>query len=151
MSGRVAMVGILEKLLNRTWTERFLLMEAVMVLAVTRVVVGTLEFRRYQRWLGRPNRETLESLREESAETGRKVGWAVRAASSRTPWKCTCLVQAAAVQIMLRRRSIPGTLYLGVCRSSEGLTAHAWVRCGSEVLAGDAGHREYTVISAYGA
>ena len=40
---------------------------------------------------------------------------------------------------MLKRRGIPGTVYLGVMKDENRpvtLAAHAWVRCGSIILTG---------------
>ena len=78
------------------------------------------------------------------------IGWAVRAMARRTPWESACLVRAVAAKRMLRRRGIPSTLYLGLARDeSRELEAHAWLRCGSHLLAGQPGHERYAVVSTF--
>ncbi|MFC1702627.1 lasso peptide biosynthesis B2 protein [Pseudomonadota bacterium] len=85
-------------------------------------------------------------------ETARSIGWAVRTAASFTPWKSTCLVQVLAAQSMLRKQGIAGVFYLGATNNGEeqdssGFLAHAWLMCNGEFITGEAGHKQYTVVS----
>ncbi len=58
------------------------------------------------------------------------------------PWKCTCLVNAIAAKIMLKRRNIPATIYFGMAKDSDKkIVAHAWVKCGDIYVTGE--HIEY--------
>jgi hypothetical protein len=71
-----------------------------------------------------------------------------------TPYRLqsVCLPQAVATQWMLKRRRIAGTLYLGVAKDEtqpEKLAAHAWLRCGTFILTGAAGHRQFTVVATF--
>jgi hypothetical protein len=53
---------------------------------------------------------------------------------------------------MLKRRHIAGTLYLGVAKDktkTEGLAAHAWLRCSNIILTGQEGHRQFTVVAMF--
>ena len=51
---------------------------------------------------------------------------------------------------MLRRRGVPGTLYLGMTKNPKGeLEAHAWLRSGSAVLTGGGSSNQYTVLAAF--
>lgn len=53
---------------------------------------------------------------------------------------------------MLKRRNIPGTVYLGVAINKtipDKLSAHAWLRYGSAILTGADGHRQFTVVSTF--
>lgn len=88
------------------------------------------------------------------AEQARAIGWAIRTAGRHTPWESACLVQALAAKRMLHPPGIPGMLLLGVTKDmkAEGaneLSAHAWVRCGEDILVGEKGHDRFTVISAF--
>ena len=98
-------------------------------------------------------RERLESPRAITRLQdfkAKQIGWAVVTMSYRTFWQSTCLVQAIAVQLMLNRRGIPGTLYLGAVKDKENkLHAHAWVRCGKSILTGAEGHQRFSVISTF--
>jgi len=64
------------------------------------------------------------------------VVWSVRAAARRIPF-ATCLSQALAVQLLLARRGIESTLWLGARRTEVGnFSAHAWVQCGGRFVIG---------------
>jgi len=89
--------------------------------------------------------------REEALMIGRLVA----AASRYTPWQSLCLAQVLVVQRLLANRHIPGQFYLGVRRGCEltddptGLSAHAWLQCGEDIVNGRAGHERFTVVSAF--
>ncbi len=81
------------------------------------------------------------------------IGRLVSAAARVTPWQSLCLVQVLVTQRLLAKRNIPGRFYLGVRRGCEvtdgfaGLSAHAWLQCGDEIVNGAAGYERFTVVS----
>lgn len=83
------------------------------------------------------------------------IGRLVAAAARFTPWQSLCLTQVLVVQRLLARRNIPGQFYLGVRRGRErtddptGLSAHAWLQCGDDIVNGRAGHERFTVVSTF--
>jgi hypothetical protein len=83
------------------------------------------------------------------------IGRLVAAASRITPWQSLCLTQVLVVQRLLASRNIPGQFYLGVRRGCEltddptGLSAHAWLQCGDDIVNGKAGHQQFTVLSTF--
>jgi hypothetical protein len=51
---------------------------------------------------------------------------------------------------MLRRRDLSGTLYLGVAKDGDGkIQAHAWLRCGNDILTGGRSYQRYAIVAAY--
>ena len=80
-----------------------------------------------------------------------QISRAVIRAAAHTPWESACLAQALAAQRMLRRRNIPGALYLGIIKgdATRPMRAHAWVRCGDLFITGAEGHRAFTVLSVF--
>lgn len=137
---------------RRSRTERILLLEAFVLLAVARLGVLILPFRWLAKSLGHHMKETAESIQPADLQLARMIGWAVRSAANYTPWESVCLPQAVAAKWMIKRRGIPGTLYLGVMKDetkAEKLAAHAWVRCGQVILTGAKGHLQYTVVSTF--
>ena len=136
-----------------TWARRRLLAEAVLCLAVARASVLSVPFRHISRRLGTHGRES--SAAAHAAPTLAVVGdivWSLQAASRRLPWRCACLEQGIAGKMMLRRRRIASTLYLGVARADDDVrevTAHAWLRSGPLLITGAAGHDRYTVVSSF--
>jgi hypothetical protein len=68
-----------------------------------------------------------------------RIVWAVHAASRRLPGGRTCLVEALAADVMLRRRGYAPVLHLGVRKRNdreELLDGHAWVVCDNRVVVG---------------
>ena len=94
-------------------------------------------------------------LQVAQSEEALAIGRLVATASKFTPWQSRCLTQVLVVQKLLAKRAIPGQLYLGVRRGSElnddptGLSAHAWLQCGEDIVSGKAGHERFTVVSAF--
>ena len=75
--------------------------------------------------------------REHEDEIIRRVQWAINAVAARCSW-ATCLVQALAADVMLRRRGIPSVLRFGV-RPDDGrggIEGHAWLECSGGVVVG---------------
>ena len=137
---------------RRTHAERLLLMEAFFLLGVARLAVLALPFKYLAVSLGRHMNEMDAPVSVPDLNLARKVGQAIRSAAGYTPWESVCLAQAVAAQWMLKRRHIAGTLYLGVAKDEtkpEKLAAHAWLRCGTMILTGETGHRQFTVVSTF--
>ncbi len=100
---------------------------------------------------GEYNTETDEEITPEIRTKARQVGWAVVIASRNLPGEFACLPQALAAQIMLKRRGIPATLYLGAAfkPTKDALKAHAWTRAGNVIVTGAPQHLEYRVVASF--
>lgn len=77
-----------------------------------------------------------------------QIGWAIDAASRRVP-RASCLTQAVAGQILLRRHGIASTLQVGVIRDQQGFRAHAWIEEGGRILIGGIGSRQFTAMTEF--
>lgn len=145
---------------------RRLLIEAVGWLGLSRAAMAILPYRRVASLLRLTPSDPSEAALSSHADRGidgcphdaasagshgaEVIGWAVQAAAARTPWLSTCLVQSLAGSAMLRRHDLPGVVYLGVAKDTEGkLIAHSWLRSGGRILTGAAGYQRYSVIAAY--
>jgi len=130
--------------------EQRLFLEAMLWLALSRLAILVVPFRRIAHFLGHTMVETpSHPLPHMTAPL--QISWAVRTAGRYTPWESKCLAQAMAAKMMLKRRRFPTTLYLGLLKEGEkGLSAHAWLRCGDLVLTGAPVHRQFTVVAAFG-
>jgi hypothetical protein len=69
-----------------------------------------------------------------------RVASAIGRAALRLPWKPTCLAQAAAAQLMLTRRVLPGVVVIGLrppaAGSRQPMEIHAWLAGRVGVLTG---------------
>lgn len=129
-----------------------LLAEAGGLLVVARLAVWFVPFRRLATHLGDEMAESPAADTEAQRAAAAPIGWAVRTLGRRLPGMSQCLVQAVAATWMLQRRRIPSTLYFGMARDSSGkVTAHAWVRCGTQVLTGAKKRHEFTVVATFAA
>ncbi len=141
----------LDKFISLSASERRLLLEAVIDHCLARVAILVLPFRWIGPILGRHMGESPDTVEPEQNEVGERVRWAVNAVARRVPWKSTCLVESIAAKLMLRRRGIPCTLYLGAARDdSRQICYHAWVRSGDSIVAGGPIEKSYKVVSTFG-
>ena len=60
------------------------------------------------------DQQDMSLVSTDQLEKAAEIGRAVHAASSRTPWASSCLVQALAAQRMLQARGIGGVFFIGV-------------------------------------
>ena len=134
----------LRTLLKLTKAERRLLATALPLVVVLRIALWVLPsptILRMVRGLGR-GRPGAPSLIAEPTS----VTWAVEAASRRVPG-ATCLTQALAAQLLLRRHGFDSQLRLGVARDIGGeFRAHAWLERQGRIVLGERGVHELTML-----
>lgn len=82
----------------------------------------------------------------------RLVAGHVRRATKLLPWTPTCLAQASAGQVMLRRRGQPGVVVIGLRPGSvpdERWGAHAWLLGAKGALTGGPAARGFTPTTVF--
>lgn len=129
--------------------KRLVLIEAFIMMGIARFLILFVPFRHVAGWLGQVKQETPHTPLPAHENQIAHIGWSVRKMHRYTPWQSLCLVQALAGTMMLKRRGIASTLYLGVKMKDGGLDAHAWLRSGQYYLTGFENMREYRVISTF--
>lgn len=142
----------LRKFFQRSRQERWLFLEAFLLLAIMRAAILLLPFRRITAMMNLEQGEPGAAARSFPDALPARVGWAVRAAAARTPWESACLAQALTAMNMLSRRGIYATLYLGVAKGGslqESMDAHAWLDCGGSTITGAAGAERFSAISRF--
>jgi hypothetical protein len=132
------------------WKTQRALLEAVFWLGLARGAVLLLPFRFIAPYLGKLNHETPQVCSVSQQAIAQHIAWVISVSSRYTPWRSNCLAQALAGKIMLQRRGICSTLYLGLKRSTNKLEAHAWLRVGEQIVTGGAVKHEFTQISSFG-
>jgi hypothetical protein len=144
-------------LLRRPWADKWLLVQVFVLLGITRLAINTLPFRRLARRFGPLRVETPEQASAAELAAARRIAWAIHRISPYTPWKSNCFPQALTAKLLLRRRAIPSTLYLGAAFKRGGLTgsqsgmeAHAWLRCGPRYVTGGRGHEHFGTVGVFG-
>lgn len=117
------------------------MLEAVTLLIAARLLVARVPLARWRRSLGAhaPIVAPTPGTWLPGNLTARRLAWAVDRAASSLPGRTLCLPRAMALQWMLRRRGLGGTLVIGVHpqRRRGGLDdLHAWVARNGEILIG---------------
>lgn len=139
--------------LHRPWRDIGLVVQVYLLLGITRLAINTLPFTRLEKWLGQRLVETANEAPLADLRQARKIGWAIRAVSPYTPWKSNCFPQALTAKLLLRRRGIPSTLYMGVAFKQEenaALEGHAWLRCGPLFVTGGDGSKRFGAVATFG-
>ena len=148
------MFGRVHKFAALDWQRKKLLVQAWLLLGYLKLLLRRKPFKKLVAGLEMHREPGVQSpLDPESQEMARAVGWAVRVAANQTPWVSTCLVQVLTAQKMLENRGVAGVFYVGASSVREKtppkFQAHAWLTCNGEVITGEQGHQNYTVVSAF--
>lgn len=151
------------------WSGRARTAEAMALLTVGGAVQRWVPMTRWAGWLGTPagvpdawrGSAVQRLIRMTPTPLETQVRAAVNAGSEHLPWEPTCLAQALAAQVMLRRRGSAGVVVIGLRRSSaaaaegaedpgaDGWEAHAWLMAPSGVLTGGPAARGFTATSVF--
>ncbi|UZW14952.1 lasso peptide biosynthesis B2 protein [Clostridium pasteurianum] len=127
----------LKKIVKLPQRDKKILLEAFSISGLVRWAILFIPFRKLSVIYGKSNGETAIEVPEDEKEIIFRIGWAVEQISYRTPWESKCLVKALTAQIMLARRKVSSTLYLGVAKDKNNkLLAHAWLRSGQVIVTG---------------
>lgn len=132
---------------------RSLFVEAYMTLAVTRMAMALVSFKRLTRRLTcTAHAVKPPAVPEDQLYRAKLIGTVIELAAKNTLWDSACLARALTARRMLQRRGIPGVFYLGAAKeeaTAGGVKAHAWSRCGDAIITGSEGHEAFTVMSAF--
>lgn len=136
--------------INLSIETQFVLLEATVLLALSRCAVLVLPLRLLGPCLGHLNCETPKACTGSHQLIAQQMATAIAMVSPYTPWRSNCLAQAISGKLMLRVRGISSTLYLGLSNKGTQLAAHAWLRVGEQMVTGGAIATQYKVVAFYG-
>jgi Transglutaminase-like superfamily len=129
-------------------TERRLVLEALALLWLLRLGLWLLPFRAVRPLLH--SAPPTPSGLPPAGVSPERVAWAVAAASRCMP-HASCLVQALATHLLLRRMGYPSSVRIGVRHDKRRrLAAHAWVESDGQVLVGGSDERYTPLVRATG-
>lgn len=126
--------------------ERRLLVKAFLLVAAVRLGLWLLPFSTQRRILSRLDQVHPRPSRV--AVSPDRIAWAVVVASRYVP-RATCLTQALATQLLLKKAGVLALLRIGVAKDAKGVfQAHAWVENRGKVLIGGCDLANYTPFQA---
>lgn len=124
---------------HRLRAEAPLLLVALGTVIVIRLGLWVLPFRTLRAILARAGQRS--GLQRAPAH----LAWAVAVTSPFVP-AASCLTQALATDVLLRRAGYQGVLHIGVTLRHGRLAAHAWVEYDGVIMIGGRGHQDFTPL-----
>lgn len=124
--------------------------EMMVALAVGWFMVFCMPFRFVTGLLGRVGAPEAGPPLGQDYQRARSVIRRLARIAERMPWRTTCLVQAIAGLLLLRRRRIYATVRLGVAQKDGALAAHAWLMVDAQVVFGEDLAAEFQPLADFG-
>jgi hypothetical protein len=119
-----------QQLRRLPWTQRWLLVQAGLILPLTSLALRLLGFRRIRSVLtslAPIDNSSAKNLPGNYVDQAHVTAWIVRAAASHSPVRTNCLQRSLILWWLLRRQGIESELRLGVRKRMDRFEAHAWV------------------------
>ncbi len=137
--------------------DKLLFIEAFFTLGFMRAGILALSFKYLTRHLKQyPQQAPTQTCDDQDLLVALNIKKAIHRAVRKTPWESACLAQSLTAQRMLSRRQIASVFYLGLSinlddknEQDEAMKAHAWSQYAGQMLTGEAGHEDYTVVSVF--
>lgn len=140
---------LIKKYSQLSASDKILLFEASIILIIIKLLIRLLPIRFYKKIFGKQNSEPEIQVSENQSHTLYKISQAIVRSRKVIPWKSKCLTEAIAAKIMLRKRGIASTLFLGINKDEDKMIAHAWLRCGNTYITGRRGMNKFVVLSSF--
>lgn len=120
---------------------KILVMEATVLLLLTRLTIRFLPYRVLRKMLGRHKVVAVNQTVDEALI--RRISYFINRVAPRMPIECTCLPQALTGKYMLKRRGIKSTLYIGLGpHKTQKLMGHAWLMVNHMTITGGTGNEK---------
>jgi hypothetical protein len=127
---------------------KLLLAESVFTSAYVRFTLSYLPFKIVSGWLGKANVHADIDLVPEHRAQINKTHHTLKLCNKYTPWKTECYTLALTGKILLRRRNIPSTLYIGFKKNEAGkYEGHAWLKTATGIVTGNMDLTQFHVHS----
>lgn len=133
--------------------DKFLFLEALFLIGLARLAIRFFSFKRLMSILGTPKTETpITGLTPQEQLRLRAFTKAINRASNVAFWHTMCYEQAVTAKIMLKRRRIISTIYIGMMKKTEEgnqLEGHAWIRTGDYMVTGKTDFSKFVVVGKF--
>lgn len=141
------MVSKFQKFIRLSSKEKTLFFHAYLIVGYTSIMIAIIPLRRFIKKIGEQGRESTTLSSDEDLIEIHLVEKSVRRAAKYLPWKAKCFSRAITAKILLKRKRISSTLYLGVAKEdSSKMVAHAWVSCGTLIITGKEEVSKFTPV-----
>jgi hypothetical protein len=124
--------------------------EACLVMVFSIIAIKIVPFRFLSRCLGTHMASSPAVNKATNEQSIYLVQKSIDRVSNNFPYKVICMPEAMTAKLMLARRGIDSTLYMGVKKNESGdLAAHAWLRAGEIFLTGELEKDDFTVVASF--
>ncbi|MEO9914108.1 lasso peptide biosynthesis B2 protein [Parasphingorhabdus sp.] len=149
-------LSLLGRIWRLPWQKKLLLTEALIWLTIARIAHMILPFRHFIKVYGVVNQSSPQSVGQDISFLASGICTSIMRVAAVLPFETRCLPQSFAAQMMLSRRRISTTTYLGVHKDRKqrysgisGSVAHAWVRVGEKIVIGGDTASDFTPVAQY--
>lgn len=129
---------------------KILFAEAIITSAWVKLTLKFFSFKRVMGWLGSVNRESPADADNDTLLTRQRVKRALTLCRRYTPWPTECYTLSLTGKLLLQRRHINSTLYIGFNKDIDGkYKGHAWLRANETYISGWKEAAPFTVHSVF--
>jgi hypothetical protein len=130
---------------RKTFFDYSLFLEAWICLSFAKLLIIFFPFKKIAALIGKPQIESPNEVYTDKKI--RDIEVAVIRGIKFVFFSSKCYDQALVTTFMLKRRKISSTIYFGLHKEAEQLSAHSWVRCGEKIVSGSLGHERFTPVA----
>lgn len=113
---------------------KLLFAEALITSAYVRFTLSFLPFKIVKGWLGKTNIRPDVELSSAQILQIKKTYHTLKLCDKYAFWKTECYTLALTGKILLRRRDIPSTLYIGWKKNNDKYEGHAWLKTANDAV-----------------
>jgi hypothetical protein len=120
--------------INMPKGNKLLFAEALITSAYVRFTLSFLPFKIVKSWLGKTNTRPDIELSPAQLLQIKKTYHTLKLCDKYAFWKTECYTLALTGKILLRRRNIPSTLYIGWKKGNGKYEGHAWLKTANDAV-----------------
>ena len=129
---------------------KWLFAEALFTSAWVKLSLSFLPFKRVLAWLGGMQTEGDTNADPETLDIRRQVKTALALCNKYALWPTECYTLSLTGKLLLKRRKIGSTLYIGFKKKEDGkYKGHAWLRANDTYISGYKEARDFQVHSMF--
>lgn len=116
---------------------KLLFIEALVTSGWVKMCLTFFPFNRVMKWLGTVNTESVTGHQEQTLAVRREIKSAIDLCRKYAPWRTECYTMSLTGRIMLNRRNLSNTIYIGFKKDGAGkYMGHAWLRANDLYISG---------------
>lgn len=128
--------------------QKKLTIKVYLISAYYRFCILTIPMKNIETKMGKKGAESPSYESLDNYAVAKRLAGHVNRITEHTPWESMCFVRALTLKKLLKDKGITSTIYLGVKKNENKMSAHAWLRSGSVYLTGGNGDG-YTIVERF--